>query len=141
MVEFAQCGVRPILELANNLGIGWHLLADGDDAGDDYVMAAVDLIRDGAREQHITQLPDGDIERYLWNSGYGEVYRSAAKHGKHKRGPSGHRDRAIRRAIHWKSKPFLALSVVEAARRSDTPGVPAALENAVRQAVRLARSN
>ena len=142
VVEFAQCGVRPIIELANDLGIGWHLLADGDDAGDDYIEAAVALIESGPREQHVTQLPDGDIERYLWDSGYGAVYRAAAMQGKKKKhGSPGDREGAIQRAIHSKSKPFLALSVVEAARQPDTPGVPAALENAIKQAVRLARSN
>jgi putative ATP-dependent endonuclease of OLD family len=36
-VEFAQSGLRALLRLANDLGIEWHLLADGDAAGFAYV--------------------------------------------------------------------------------------------------------
>ena len=32
-VEFAQCGIDPLVRLATDLGIEWHLLADGDLAG------------------------------------------------------------------------------------------------------------
>ena len=32
-VEFAQCGLRPLMKLADHLGIAWHVMADGDGAG------------------------------------------------------------------------------------------------------------
>ena len=31
LVEYAQCGAGPLIKLANQLGISWHLLADGAD--------------------------------------------------------------------------------------------------------------
>ena len=32
IMEFAQCGVEPLIKLADDLGIAWHLIADGDSA-------------------------------------------------------------------------------------------------------------
>ena len=138
MVEFAQCGIGPILELARALGISWHLVADGDEAGDHYVGAAREYAA-GAVEDHITRLPAVDIEHYLWNSGYSGVYSRAA--GQTGRRSRRHRDAAIRRAIRAHSKPFLALSVIEACRAPDSPGVPPVIEAAIHTAVRLAREN
>lgn len=36
IIEFAQCGVAPLIKAARDLGIEWHLLADGDQAGSKY---------------------------------------------------------------------------------------------------------
>ncbi len=33
VIEFAQSGLRPLLKFANRMGIQWHTLTDGDDAG------------------------------------------------------------------------------------------------------------
>jgi putative ATP-dependent endonuclease of OLD family len=40
-VEFSQCWPTPLIKVAKDLGIEWHLLADGDAAGNKYVQAAV----------------------------------------------------------------------------------------------------
>ncbi len=139
MVEFAQCGIGPILELARALGISWHLVADGDEAGEHYVRAAREYVAGGPAEDYITRLPDADMEHYLWSSGYAGVYLSAA--GQSGRRSRRHREASIRRAIHTHSKPFLALSVIEACREPDSPGVPPVIEAAIHTAVRLAREN
>lgn len=33
VIEFAQSGIRPLLRFAHRMGIEWHVLVDGDDAG------------------------------------------------------------------------------------------------------------
>lgn len=33
VIEFAQSGLRPLLKYASRMGIEWHVLVDGDDAG------------------------------------------------------------------------------------------------------------
>jgi len=138
MVEFAQCGIGPILELARALGISWHLIADGDEAGDHYVGAAREYAA-GAEQDHITRLPAADMEHYLWDAGYSRVYLSAA--GQSGRRSRRNREASIRRAIRAHSKPFLALSVIEACREAGSPGVPPLIESAIHTAVRLAREN
>ena len=87
-------------------------------------------------------LEEPDIEHCLYDNGFSSLYREAAgasaipTHGKRTR------DRAsavIARAIHAKSKPGLALAVLEAAHRPDSPGVPPALRATIEAAVRLAQ--
>jgi putative ATP-dependent endonuclease of the OLD family len=141
-VEFAQSGLRALLRLANDLGIEWHLLADGDAAGFAYVTSARAHLKGRRIEDRITMLEEPDIEHCLFHHGYADVYRSLA--GPPLTGPRGrrHRERpsgVIMRAIHARSKPGLALAVLEAANRPDAPGVPGQLRSLIETVVRLAR--
>ncbi len=36
IVEFAQCGLRPLIKYARAMGIEWYVLTDGDDSGKRY---------------------------------------------------------------------------------------------------------
>jgi putative ATP-dependent endonuclease of OLD family len=141
-VEFAQSGLRALLRLANDLGIEWHLLADGDAAGHAYVMSARAHLKGRPIEERITMLEEADIEHCLFHHGYADVYRSLA--GLPPPGQRGRRMRerptgVITRAIHARSKPGLALAVLEAANRPDAPGVPGQLRSLIETVVRLAR--
>ncbi len=141
VVEFAECGVTPILELAKDLGISWHMLVDGDNAGGYYIDGARYFLNGADPQEHITRLPLSDVEHYLWQAGYSDVYVKAArfnrKHGGGKRSP----DNVIGRAISARSKPFLAVSVVEACAQVGSPGVPPLLRETIDRTVRLARAN
>jgi putative ATP-dependent endonuclease of OLD family len=138
-IEFAQCGVRPLVRLATDLGIGWHLIADGDDSGRSYAAVARAMLAGEQERDHITALEADDLEHYLWQHGYAGVYRNTA-------GPLGHRTRekpgvVIDRAIRARSKPGLALEIVEAANAPGSPGVPPALAAAIDAVIRLARTS
>ncbi|MFQ5538228.1 MAG: ATP-dependent endonuclease [Gemmatimonadota bacterium] len=144
-VEFAQCGVEPLAALANDLGIQWHLLADGDDSGKGYVEEARSRIPRGSEaDRHITQLHHRDMERLFWHSGYADVYRKAAglpSGKKRKRNESDRPPRwVIGKAIRKRSKPYLALSVVEECERRGAEGVPKVLRRVIHASVALARA-
>ena len=141
-VEFAQSGLRALLRLANDLGIEWHLLADGDEAGHNYVMSARAYLKGRPIEDRITMLEEPDIEHCLFQHGYADLYRSLA--GVPPPAPRRRRFRerptaVIHRAIHARSKPGLALAVLEAANRPGAPGVPGQLRSLIETTVRLAR--
>ncbi|MCS5931506.1 hypothetical protein LNQ03_05820 [Klebsiella pneumoniae subsp. pneumoniae] len=36
MIEFAQSGLKPLIKFARRMGIQWHVLVDGDEAGKKY---------------------------------------------------------------------------------------------------------
>ena len=87
-------------------------------------------------------LEDRDIEHCLFYNGYADLYRQLA--GAPSPRPKGKRARErathiIARAIHARSKPGLALSVLEAANQPGSPGVPPPLRRVIETAVRLAR--
>lgn len=140
VMEFAQCGVDPIVKLARALGIGWHLLSDGDEAGQRYAERARELAGAEATER-VTCLPSRDIERCLWDHGLDLPYRRAAglpdrpKAGR--RGPDP--QKVIATAIDRTSKPRLALDVLDEAAARGPSAVPPSLRGAIESAVRLAR--
>lgn len=143
-VEFAQCGIAPILKTARGLGLEWHLLADGDDAGKHYVRAARAFLSGEPDRERITGFREPDVEHYLWGAGYASVYEQAARRtgvlpalfGR-RRVPAG---AVIDRALKLHGKPRMALEVAEAMTAPGSPGVPRLLAAVVEKVVRLARS-
>lgn len=141
-VEFAQSGLRSLLRLANDLGIEWHLLTDGDEAGRAYLASARAFLQGRSMEERATMLEEADIEHCLYYNGYAALYQELAGAGV--LGPRGRRMREkatniITRAIHARSKPGLALAVLEAANKPGSPGVPRQLRTLIAAVVRLAR--
>lgn len=144
MVEFAQCGVEPLVRLAEGLGIAWHLLADGDEAGRRYVERALELASDGGAGR-ITRLEDRDMEHCFYAHGFDDVFLRAAgivprrpRSGRAtSRGPNP--SKVITRAIAERSKPRLALEVLEALAERGPDAVPPVLRSLVESAVKTAR--
>jgi putative ATP-dependent endonuclease of OLD family len=142
-VEFAQCGIAPLVKLARGLGIEWHLLADGDDAGRHYVRAARSFLEGVPDRERVTGFRERDVEHHLWGAGYAHVYRSAAEragvlpdlHGRRRIPPAA----VIDRALKAHGKPRMALEVAEAMAAPGSPGVPRLLAAVVEKVVRLAR--
>jgi putative ATP-dependent endonuclease of OLD family len=137
-VEFAQCGIPPLVKAARELGIEWHLLTDGDAAGQSYVEKARALLRGDPPEDRITGLREHDIEHCFYEHGYAAVYRRAAgmRVSPRHRLPPKH---VIHRALKRWSKPYMALQVILAASEPGSAGVPAPLRQMIETCVRLAR--
>ena len=142
-VEFAQCGIAPLVKMARGLGIQWHLLADGDDAGRHYVRAARSFLAGEPDRERVTGFRERDVEHHLWGAGYAHVYRAAAARAGvlpsllgRRRIPPG---AIIDRALKAHGKPRMALEVAEAMSAPGSPGVPRLLASVVEKVVRLAR--
>ena len=138
-VEFAQCGLDPLIKVAKELGIEWHVLADGDEAGKSYAENTRRYISGDNPDEGLTVLNQKDIERCFWSHGYQGVYERHARlpEGKLQRLSPG---KIIQTAVRKQSKPFLALSVVEAIASEDSPGIPAVLQDMIKTCVSLART-
>ena len=135
VIEFAQCGITPLLKLADDLGIGWLLLADGDPGGKGYARTARGhQDAGGSAEGVIVVLPARDIEHYLFGSGYASVIRKAAHIGGTRAA-----GRLIRGAVERVSKPGLALEILAAADERGPDGVPPVIRDVAITALRLAR--
>ena len=133
VIEFAQCGISPLLKVADDLGIGWLLLADGDQAGKNYGRAARRHLESGG-EGEVVVLPAQDIEHYLFKTGYADVIRKAAGVGKTRAA-----GRVIHAAVEKVSKPGLALEILAAADQRGPDGVPPVLRDVAETALRVAR--
>ncbi len=144
-VEFAQCGVAPLVGLANDLGIEWHLVSDGDDAGVAFAADASAQLSKRRRRDHVTRLERRNIEMLLWDHGYQGVFLQAA--GLPLPGPGTpaaeehpNPRKVVERAVRAHSKPYLALRVAEECARRGPDGVPAPLRRVIETCVRLARA-
>jgi putative ATP-dependent endonuclease of OLD family len=139
IVEFAQCGLSPLIKVAKDFGIEWHLLTDGDDAGKKYANQAKALLDQEGLRERLTFLPDKDIEHFLFNNGFSGVYLRQAKlklADFDKLGVTKVIDKAIGRT----SKPRLALAIAEAVEAQGPEAVPLLLRRMLNRLIALARS-
>jgi len=137
LVEYAQAGLDPAIRTAAGLGIEWHVLADGDEAGEVYRALAESYAGPDPPELRVTALAERDLELFLWHHGYAEVYKTVAEVGPWSAAMPARR--IIRRAIDRASKPMLALEVLSAIAQRGEEGVPAPLRRVIDTCVSLAR--
>jgi putative ATP-dependent endonuclease of OLD family len=135
-IEFAQCGVEPMIKMAQDLGIEWHLLSDGDPAGHSYVAVARRFLKGADFSTRISCMKELDIEHHLAKHGFINVYAEAA-------GPQVRRNDSlhtvVRSAVKRNSKPALILKVIEYAQETGMSTVSPLLSNVVETCIRLAR--
>ncbi|MEH2920174.1 ATP-dependent endonuclease [Samsonia erythrinae] len=138
VIEFAQSGLRPLLKFARRMGIEWHVLVDGDDAGKKYAATArSQLDEQGERERdHLTVLPASDMEHYMYRTGFSHVYHRIAQLPE-KVPLSMHK--VILKAIHRSSKPDLAIEVAMEAATLGNDAIPPLIRGMFSRVLWLAR--
>ena len=159
-IEFAQCGLEPLVRLANYLGISWFLLCDGDKAGQAYSEKAEKFAKSSNGLGHVVRLSSVDIEHSFWDNGYADIFIEASGIAKeavaqspqhqlainaNKKNLAKTRAKAleksrevIKRAVKKVSKPGMALLLGKAVVESGL-GIPSDIENFIFNAVRVAR--
>ncbi|QOC23707.1 DUF2813 domain-containing protein [Wenzhouxiangella sp. AB-CW3] len=138
-VEFAQCGIPPLLKTARELGIEWHLLTDGDAAGRSYVERARSLFGESDDErERITRLDEPTLEQCFHDHGYAPVFQRLAGF-RGDPGPNVTAQQVIERALKRHAKPDIALQLVMAAAEPDSPGVPEPLAAMIETVLKMAR--
>lgn len=133
VIEFAQAGLKPLMKMADDLGISWVMFVDGDDAGQKYMRTAAEHRNAGGGGASV-MLPARDIENYLFTAGYDDVIREVAGKGRKRQA-----NEIIRVAIENRSKPALALEMLAAADQRGADGVPPVIRELAETAQRLAR--
>lgn len=138
VIEFAQSGLKPLLKFARRMGIEWHVLVDGDEAGKKYAATVRSVLGDDTQRlrDHLTALPALDMEHYMYRQGFSDVFHRIAQLPPNV--PMNTR-RIITKAISRSSKPDLAIEVaLEAGRRGEN-AIPSLLKNMFSRVIWLAR--
>jgi putative ATP-dependent endonuclease of OLD family len=135
-VEFAQCGLAPLIKLAGALGIEWHVLTDGDRAGDAYAQAARSLLRGEDPALRLSRLAERDVESCFWHHGHARVFERLAGL---RAGPRASPRRVIEKAIERHSKPGVAFELLASVAGPGSAGAPPPLRRAIETCVALAR--
>jgi putative ATP-dependent endonuclease of the OLD family len=136
-VEFAQCGLPPLVKLADSLGIRWHVLVDGDRAGESYAAALRPFMPAGSETERLTRLAERDIEHCFWRHGHSGVFEQLA--GFKARPGSTSATRVIHKAIERPPKPGVAFALRAAVAAGGAAGPPPPLRGAIETCVRLAQ--
>ncbi|HBY2506033.1 TPA: ATP-dependent endonuclease [Klebsiella pneumoniae] len=138
VIEFAQSGLKPLIKFARRMGIQWHVLVDGDEAGKKYAATVRGLLNNDREleRDHLTSLPALDMEHFMYRQGFDDVYHRVAQIPDHV--PMNMR-RVITKAIHRSSKPDLAIEVAMEAGRRGVDAVPTLLKKMFSRVLWLAR--
>ena len=138
VIEFAQSGLKPLIKFARRMGIEWHVLVDGDEAGKKYAATVRGLLNDDKmlERDHLTALPAMDMEHFMYRQGFDDVYHRVAQLPMNI--PMNMR-RVITKAIHRSSKPDLAIEVAMEAGRRGVDAIPALLKKMFSRVLWLAR--
>jgi putative ATP-dependent endonuclease of OLD family len=76
IVDYRLAGASPFAKVADDFGIEWHCVCDGDAQGKATRSTLVPLLKGRAEKDHICSLPHESMELLLCNSGYGGVYET-----------------------------------------------------------------
>ena len=138
VIEFAQSGLKPLIKFARRMGIQWHVLVDGDEAGKKYAATVRGLLNNDREleRDHLTSLPALDMEHFMYRQGFDDVYHRVAQIPDNV--PMNMR-RVITKAIHRSSKPDLAIEVAMEAGRRGVDAVPTLLKKTFSRVLWLAR--
>ncbi|ECN3569377.1 ATP-dependent endonuclease [Salmonella enterica subsp. enterica serovar Enteritidis] len=138
VIEFAQSGLKPLVKFARRMGIEWHVLVDGDEAGKKYDATVRSLLNNDREEEreHLTALPALDMEHFMYRQGFADVFHRVAQLPPNV--PMNTR-KIITKAIHRSSKPDLAIEVAMEAGRRGIDAVPPLFRKMFSRVVWLAR--
>ena len=138
VIEFAQSGLKPLVKFARRMGIEWHVLVDGDEAGKKYAATVRSLLNNDreAEREHLTALPALDMEHFMYRQGFSDVFHRMAQIPENV--PMNLR-KIISKAIHRSSKPDLAIEVAMEAGRRGVDSVPTLLKKMFSRVLWLAR--
>ncbi|OCG07594.1 hypothetical protein A9G13_05020 [Gilliamella sp. wkB178] len=138
LLEFAQCGLKPLIKYANKMGIHWYVITDGDMAGKKYAETVQALCPENDNpDNYLTVLPARDIENFLFKHGFSHVYKLVAYN------TVQHIDmsvpKIIQKAIHKSSKPDLAIAVCDDAKSRGINAIPRLLTDTFAKIVKISK--
>lgn len=136
VIEFAQCGLKPLLKFARSMGIEWHVLVDGDEAGKKYATTTRSFLAASHESERLTVLPARDIEHFMYREGFNQVYHTIARVPVNMQIPI---HKVIEKAIHHASKPDVAIAVAMQASEWGNHSIPSLLRKMFSRVVWLAR--
>ena len=140
IIEFAQCGLDPLIKLAQDLHIEWHVLTDGDAAGQKYATRVEDmLLGKDFLANRLSILPALDIEHLFFENGFADIYLEAANYTEKDLARFAV-SKIIDKAVHKYSKPGLGLAIASAVEERGADSIPPLLKRLFARLVGLART-
>ncbi|PKF61513.1 ATP-dependent endonuclease [Psychromonas sp. psych-6C06] len=140
VIEFAQCGLSPLIKLAKDLNVEWHVLTDGDAAGQKYAGRVREMLGEtDSLVNRLTVLPALDIEHLFFDNGFADIYLKAANYTEQDLIRLSV-NKVIDKAVHRHSKPGLGLAIATAVEERGAESIPPLLKRLFARLVAMART-
>ena len=142
IITFVLVSIVPLVKIANDLGIEWHCIADGDRAGQGYVRSIEPHLNGLSLTERVTVLPFDNMELLLCNSGFGGIYQNHISAQKADRitVAEGHADywKQVLDAQETNYKTRAAIEVIEEMKKQGQATVPKIIKDSLDRALSLA---
>ncbi|MGR5239120.1 ATP-dependent endonuclease [Vibrio alfacsensis] len=138
IVEFAQSGLKSLIKVAKAFGIDWHVVTDGDQAGKKYAHTVRTLLEHDQERHRLTELPDKDIEHFLYNHGFEVFFKDIIKVPHDHPMPA---KKVVNRVLKKQAKPDLALAIVSHCEQKGMECIPVLLRWTLKRVVTMANGN
>ncbi|ELP3504793.1 ATP-dependent endonuclease [Vibrio vulnificus] len=138
IIEFAQSGLRSLIKVAKAMGIDWHVVTDGDAAGKKYAATVKSMLGHDQERHRLTELPDHDIEHFLYNHGFDKFFKDLIKIPYEHPIPA---KKVVNKVLKKHAKPDLALSIVSHCEENGIECIPVLLRWTLKRIVTMANGN
>lgn len=142
IIPFVTIGIATLVRLANELGIPWFCLSDGDGSGQAYKRSAVGLLNGATEADRVLALSENNIEVHLCTAGLSAPYVANISPQKQGQITVPATDPAywdqVCKAQGDKAKEELALEAVDSMRAQGPTCVPPVLRGVLESVLRLA---
>ncbi|CAK1760831.1 ATP-dependent endonuclease [Vibrio crassostreae] len=138
IIEFAQSGLKALIKVAQEFGIDWHVVTDGDAAGKKYAATVLSKLGNDQERHRLTELPDKDIEHYLYMNGFENFFRDMVKI------PYDHPippKKVVAKVLKKHAKPDLALAIVSHCENQGQECIPLLLRWTLKRVITMANGN
>lgn len=138
IIEFAQSGLKALIKVAKAFGIDWHVVTDGDAAGKKYAAAVLSQLGNDQARHRLTELPDKDIEHFLYSNGFENFFKDMVKI------PHDHPippKKVVTRVLKKHAKPDLALAIVSHCENQGQECIPILLRWTLKRVITMANGN
>ncbi|SBT11625.1 ATP-dependent endonuclease [Vibrio celticus] len=138
IIEFAQSGLKALIKVAQEFGIDWHVVTDGDAAGKKYAATVLSKLGNDQERHRLTELPDKDIEHYLYMNGFESFFRDMVKI------PYDHPippKKVVAKVLKKHAKPDLALAIVSHCENQGQECIPLLLRWTLKRVITMANGN
>ncbi|MDH5916586.1 ATP-dependent endonuclease [Vibrio splendidus] len=138
IIEFAQSGLKALIKVAQEFGIDWHVVTDGDAAGKKYAATVLSKLGNDQERHRLTELPDRDIEHYLYMNGFENFFRDMVKI------PYDHpipAKKVVAKVLKKHAKPDLALAIVSHCENQGQDCIPLLLRWTLKRVITMANGN
>jgi putative ATP-dependent endonuclease of the OLD family len=132
-------GPRPLIKVADDLGIGWHCMVDGDEGGERFASAVRALLGNREQDPHLTVLKYERLEHLLCEEGFGKLYEAKLSNDDLQDIPPlgrGEHWAAVAKKFNAKRKVRMAVEVADRMRAGET-SVPPTLRDILQAALKL----